>query len=64
MKTNEITISGNGYEVTAYETTMGDWCVYGIVGDVEIDNVWAGVELATFEDADDMILGVICDEIA
>lgn len=64
MADDEITITGNGYEITAYETIMGDWCVYGTIGDADIDSEWTGVQLDTFDELDDMIHGIICDELA
>lgn len=56
-----ITITGTSYDITAWQLDDGSWAVEGHYGDVDIDSIWCGFELPTFEDADASILDIIND---
>ena len=56
-----ITVSGEGYELTAYETEDG-WQALGHVGDYDVDTVWCDCHGLSFDDLDSVILHVFESE--
>ena len=53
-----ITVSGEGYELTAYETEDG-WQALGHVGDYDVDTVWCDCHGLSFRDLDTIVHTVI-----
>ena len=56
-----ITVSGEGYELTAYETEDG-WQALGHIGGYDIDTVWCDCHGLSFDDLDSVILHVFESE--
>lgn len=56
-----ITVSGEGYELTAYETEDG-WQALGRIGDYDVDTVWCDCHGLSFDDLDSVILHVFESE--
>jgi hypothetical protein len=56
-----VTISGDGYELTAYETEDG-WQALGHIGGYDIDTVWCDCHGLSFDDLDSVILHIFENE--
>jgi len=56
-----VTIIGEGYELTAYETEDG-WQALGRIGGYDIDTVWCDCHGLSFDDLDSVILHVFESE--
>jgi hypothetical protein len=56
-----ITVSGEGYELTAYETEDG-WQALGRIGGYDIDTVWCDCHGLSFDDLDSVILHIFENE--
>ncbi|MBR2804992.1 MAG: hypothetical protein IKE20_07660 [Eggerthellaceae bacterium] len=60
-------ITGDGYNVVVNIITnprchMRGWYVRGRINGLELDSIWCGVRLDTFEQADNAVLEIIRDE--
>ena len=56
-----ITVSGDGYDLTAFETEDG-WQALGRIGGYDIDTVWCDCHGLSFDDLDSVILHVFENE--
>ncbi len=62
MATRDITVHGTNYEIRVYHNGK-TWESYGYINGTEIDSIWCDVHCETFEEVDEMILDIICDEL-